>query len=197
MGKNKEKYQIDKSKIDPKNNWAYKLYYYTRKINYVNKATLFIYLSYLIKSISNTLSNINIEKINPESFLKLRAETNVVSMNVFNSIVNPILAENGVRPKLISWASSWFIKKISARIVLKTIKSKNVDLTLPYVKKFLDEVNKENLAIKRFFIDEISIHIYLLLLITLQCCFFSEDNLIHSLTDLFLILLFITPLFFY
>ena len=39
--------KVDSSKIDPKNNWAYNLYNFTRRVSYLNKLTLFIYLLYL------------------------------------------------------------------------------------------------------------------------------------------------------
>ena len=72
---------IDKSAIDPKNNWAYSLYYYTRRISYVNKVTLMIYLTYLLRSIAKSLSKTSIQTIDAQSFLKLKAESNAISVN--------------------------------------------------------------------------------------------------------------------
>ena len=173
LAKDKAKLQIDKSKIDPKNNWAYKVYAFTKRIPYLNKITLAIYLGYLVRSISKLLSNISLDSITPESFLKLCAETNVVAINTFNSVVNPILIENNISPKLTSWASNWFVKKISQRIVLNILKSKNVDMNLPYIKKYLEAVNKENAAIKRVFANEYAIYLYIAILLYIQYDFLT------------------------
>lgn len=151
--------KVDMNKIDPKDNWAYKLYYYTRKINYLNKLTLLIYLSYLTKSVSKTLSDINIEKIDLESFVKLKAEVKVISSNIFNTAVNPILSANGISPKLVSWATGWFINKISARIIIGVVNKKNIDKNLPYIKKFIDENYKKNKIIS-FFSNQYMITLY-------------------------------------
>ena len=173
LAKDKSKLKIDGSKIDPKNNWAYKVYSFTKRIPYLNKLTLAIYLGYLVRSISKSLSNISLDSITPESFLKLCAETNIVAINTFNSAVNPVLRENDINPKLTSWASNWFVKKISQRIILSVLKSKNVDMKLPYIKKYLDVVNKENAAIKRIFANEYAIYIYIAILLYIQYDFLS------------------------
>lgn len=136
--------KIDKQAIDPKNHFSYKLYYHTRKIDQVNKLTLFIYLSYLVSSIAKTLSKPNISSLDPQSFLKLRADANALSMQAFNRNVNPILKENGINPRMTSWASSWFVKKLSSRIVMGILESMKIDMNLPYVKKFKQEINAEN-----------------------------------------------------
>lgn len=163
--------QIDTSKIDPKNNWAYNLYYYTRRITYLNKVTLFIYLVYLSKSISKTLNDTNIAKIDLESFAKLKAESIVISSNVFNSIINPILTENGISPRLMSWATNWFVKKVSIRIVLSILDRKGVDRSLPYVKKYIDDIEKDNQKIVVVFTNQYSILLYFLVLIILPLSF--------------------------
>lgn len=174
LAKDKAKFKIDKDKIDPKNNWAYRVYFYTRKINYLNKVTLLVYMGYLVRSIAKSLSNVSIETINPESFLKLCAETNVVSVNAFNSVVNPILKENGISPKLSSWASNWFVKKISQRIVLGILKSKKVDMTLPFIKKYVETANKENAAIKRIITNEYAIYLYVAVLLYVQYSYLNR-----------------------
>ena len=173
LAKDKAKLQIDKSKIDPKNNWAYKVYAFTKRIPYLNKITLAIYLGYLVRSISKSLSNISLDSITPESFFKLCAETNVVAINTFNSAVNPVLIENNISPKLTSWASNWFVKKISQRIILNVLKSKNVDMNLPYIKKYVEAVNKENAAIKRVFANEYAIYLYITILLYIQYDFLT------------------------
>ena len=157
--------KIDSSKIDPKNNWAYNLYFYTRKISYLNKVTLLIYLLYLTKSISQTLSEINISKIDQESFIKIKAETTVIASNIFNSIVNPILKENGISPKLMTWATSWFVKKLSVRIIMNILDKKGVDKNLPYIKKYIDEAEKENQKIASFFSNQYFVLAFLVAMI--------------------------------
>jgi DNA-directed RNA polymerase subunit M/transcription elongation factor TFIIS len=136
--------KIDKEAINPKNHFTYKLYYHTRKIDYVSKATLFIYLSYLVSSIAKTLSNPTISSIDPQSFLKLRADANALAMQAFSRTVNPILKENGINPRLTSWASGWFVKKLSERIVLTTLENMKVDMNLPYLKKYRQDISSEN-----------------------------------------------------
>ena len=163
--------KIDTSKIDPKNNWAYNLYYHTRRITYLNKITLFVYLLYLSKSISKTLTETNIAKIDLESFAKLKAESTVISSNVFNSIINPILSENGISPRLMSWATNWFVKKVSIRIIMNILERKGIDKSLPYIKKYIDEVEKDNQKIIVFFTNQYSILIYFLVLILLPLSF--------------------------
>ncbi|MBI2257367.1 MAG: hypothetical protein HYU67_00525 [Flavobacteriia bacterium] len=96
-----------------------------------------MYLGYLVRSISKSLTSLKIESITPETFLKLRAEANAVSINTFNTIVNPILKENGISPHLTSWASNWFVKKISLRIVILLLQKNNIDLNLPFIKKYI------------------------------------------------------------
>ena len=101
------------------------------------------------------------------------AETNVVAINTFNSAVNPVLIENNISPKLTSWASNWFVKKISQRIILNVLKSKNVDMNLPYIKKYVEAVNKENAAIKRVFANEYAIYLYITILLYIQYDFLT------------------------
>ena len=168
--------KVDSSKIDPKNNWAYNLYNFTRRVPYLNKLTLFIYLLYLTKSISRTLSEINISKIDQESFLKLKAETTVISSNIFNSIINPILKENEIPPNLLKWATSWFVKKLSVRIIINILDRKGVDKNLPFIKKYIDEVEKDNNKIIAFVSNQYLILIYFLVLILVPISF---DNLSH------------------
>jgi hypothetical protein len=173
LAKDKAKLKIDRSKIDPKNNWAYKVYAFTKRIPYLNKLTLAIYLGYLVRSISKSLSNLSLDSITPESFLKMCAETNVVAINTFNSAVNPVLIENNISPKLTSWASNWFVKKISQRIILNVLKSKNVDMKLPYIKKYVEAVNKENAALKRIFANEYMMYLYISILLYIQYDFLT------------------------
>ena len=168
--------KVDSSKIDPKNNWAYNLYNFTRRVSYLNKLTLFIYLLYLTKSISRTLSEINISKIDQESFLKLKAETTVISSNIFNSIIIPILKENEIPPNLLKWATSWFVKKLSVRIIINILDRKGVDKNLPFIKKYIDEVEKDNNKIIGFVSNQYLILIYFLVLILVPISF---DNLSH------------------
>lgn len=149
-GKPSQVPKIDKEKIDPKNNWAYKVYYHTRKISYLNKFTLFIYLLYLTRSITKSLSNIELGNIDLESFLKLKAEANTVSNHVFNTSVNPVLKENNISPSLLSWATTWFVKKVSTRIVMNVLELKKVDKNIPYIKKYLDEIKNDNSKILLF-----------------------------------------------
>jgi SH3-like domain-containing protein len=176
----KPKPTIDKSKIDPKNNAAYRLYYYTRKISYVNRITLVIYLSYLINSISKTLTDVKFERIDLESFMKFRAEVNALSLNIFNTTVNPILAENGINPRLVSWANSWFVKKLSSRVVLNIIKIKNVDRSIPYIKKYINEIEKENSSILKFLYSLLKITAALLVFGSLFIVPISNSLLLRS-----------------
>lgn len=162
---------FDKAKIDPKNNWAYKLYYYTRRIPYLSKVTLIVYLSYLAKSVAGTLSQVKVDKMDQQSFLKLRAEVNVMSSQVFNGVVNPILSKNGISPRLVSWATSWFVKKVSSRILLNIIKFNGIDQNLPYIKKFVADIRSENSAIFRFFTHDYFFIIYFLFLIIIHISF--------------------------
>ncbi len=157
--------KIDKTEIDPKNNWAYKLYYYTRKITYVNKVTLLIFLGYLVKSISKTVSSIGSGKINPESFLKIIADANVLTSKVFNYSINPILTELDISPRLVAWASSWFLKKLSLQIILKILRSRNADLTQPFIKQYLEKQKKQDHAKLNFFTSPAMKFIYMAVLL--------------------------------
>ncbi len=173
--------KFDKSKINPKNNWAYTLYYYTSRINYLNKVTLFIYLTYLVRSITKTLSSVDIEKIDLESFVKLKAEANALSINIFNTVVNPVLKENGISPRLVSWATSWFIKKVSARIVLNVLNYKNVDKNLPYIKQHLEADGVINFDFKSI-VNKIIENKYLFLAISFVpvLALYSELNMFYG-----------------
>lgn len=178
---------IDKSAIDPKNNWAYSLYYYTRRISYVNKVTLMIYLTYLLRSIAKSLSKTSIQTIDAQSFLKLKAESNAISVNTANSVLNPILVENNISPRLLSWAISWFVKKLSTRIVLNILNAKKVDMELPFIKKYLDEVKAENNKLIRILTSDYACALGIILL-NFWCN--QKINSFSSLSDMLIGLLF-------
>ncbi len=178
---------IDKSLIDPKNNWAYTLYDYTRRINYLNKLTLMIYLSYLVRSIAKSLSQTSVQTIDAQSFLKLKAESNALSVNAANSVLNPILVENNINPRLLSWATSWFVKKLSNRIILNILEAKKVDMGLPYIKKYLDEVKAENNKLIRIITSS---YVFALLILLLGLWANQKVYGMNGLSDLLLGLLF-------
>ncbi len=172
---------IDKSAIDPKNNWAYKLYYYTRRVTYINRVTLMVYLTYLLRSISKSLSKTSIQTIDAQSFLKLKAESNAISLNTSNSILNPILVENNINPRLLSWATSWFVKKLSNRIILNILNAKKVDMELPFIKKHLDQVRDENNKAIRLITSD---YVFAIVIILLSIWCNQKINSFSSLSDL-------------
>lgn len=180
--------KIDVSKIDTKNNRAYKLYFLTRSVPYLNKLTLFIYLSYLSKSISKKISEISITEIDQESFVKLKAETKIITSNIFNFIVNPILKENGIPPNLLTWATSWFVKKVSLRTILIILDKKGVNKNLPFIKKYIDEVEKDNNKIIAFVSNQYLILIYFVFLILVPLSFydFYFDSWLSALLNSFI-----------
>lgn len=108
---------IDLKRFDPRSGWQYNLYRFTRSVPYVSHATLAMYGSKLVSSISTLVKEQAMNgQITPAAYAALKANMTATCSTIYSNAIAPELTELGIPRFMQKPFAASFTKSLASEL---------------------------------------------------------------------------------